>query len=287
MEGERKPSKTVSAGVVAGGGKGDPACCSRRFAAAKHRGSSLTPTNTEAPVRLSVVVPAYNEEKRLRPTLEAWVAFFATQPYRAEVVVADDGSRDSTPDIALEMARAHPEVRLVKLDRNQGKGGAVKAGMLSAKGELVITVDADLNISPSHIPAAIETIEGGADVVAGMRSLREYSAGEKSVLRIVAGLLVQTTRRLLMLTFVRDTQAGFKMYRREAAQAIFSRTRIRSFAYDIEALYLARKLGFRIETEKVSCEFRDDSTYNIKKHLPPFLRDIWRIRLNALAGRYR
>lgn len=237
-------------------------------------------------MRLSVVVPAYNEEKRLRPTLDAWVAFFATQPYRAEVIVADDGSRDSTPGIALDVARAHPEVRVVKLDRNQGKGGAVKAGMLSAKGEVVITVDADLNISPSHIPAMIAAIDGGSDVVAGTRSLREYSAGEKSVLRIVAGLLVQLSRRLLMLTFVRDTQCGFKMYRREAAQAIFGRTRIRSFAYDIEALYLARKLGFRIVTEKVSCEFRDDSTYNIKKHLPPFLRDIWRIRLNALAGRY-
>jgi glycosyltransferase involved in cell wall biosynthesis len=232
------------------------------------------------------VVPAYNEEKRLRPTLDAWVEFFATQPYRAELVVADDGSRDSTPDIALDVARAHPEVRLVKLDRNQGKGGAVKAGMLSARGEAVITVDADLNISPSHIPAALAKLDAGADVVLGMRSLREYSSAENSVLRLVAGLLVQVTRRLLMLTFVRDTQSGFKMYRRDVAQSIFGETLIRSFAYDIEALYLARRWGLRVETVPVAVEFRDDSTYNIKKHLPPFLRDIGRIRLNALTGRY-
>lgn len=239
------------------------------------------------PPRLSLVVPAYNEGRRLLPTLEAWVAFMAAQPYTSEIVVADDGSRDSTPQIALDVARTHPEVRLVQLDRNRGKGGAVKAGMLAARGEAVLTVDADLNISPTHVPEALLALEGGADVVAGSRSLREYSAGERSVLRLVAGLLVQIARRALMLTFLRDTQCGFKMYRREAAQAIFGRTLIRSFAYDIEVLYLARRLGLRVVPLPVSCEFRDDSTYNVRKHLPPFLRDIAAVRLNAWAGHYQ
>jgi glycosyltransferase involved in cell wall biosynthesis len=215
------------------------------------------------------------------------VEFLAAQPYRGEIVVADDGSRDSTPQIALDVARAHPEVRLVRLDRNHGKGGAVKAGMLAARGDVVLTVDADLNISPAHVPRALRAIEDGAGVVAGSRSLREYSAGERSALRLVAGLLVQLTRRVLMLTFLRDTQCGFKMYSRETAQAVFRRTRIRSFAYDIEALYLARTLGARVVPLRVSCEFREGSTYDIRKHLPPFLGDILRIRANALMGRYR
>ena len=235
---------------------------------------------------MSVVIPAYNEERRLGATLDAWVAFLEDQPYAAEVVVSDDGSTDGTPSVALDVAGRAPLVRLVRLAHNHGKGGAVKAGVLSAKGDVVLVVDADLNISPDHVPPMLRLMDGGADVVVGCRSLREYASEEKSVARVCAGAAVQVTRRALAVTSLRDTQCGFKAYRHELGRHIFEQTRIRSFAYDIEALYLARRLGARIEELPVSVVFRGDSTYNLRKHLPPFLRDIWRIRANALRGRY-
>jgi dolichyl-phosphate beta-glucosyltransferase len=229
---------------------------------------------------LSLVVPAFNEQDRLGSTLAAWSTFFAAQPYSSELVVVDDGSRDRTSDVATAAG-----ARVVRQPVNQGKGAAVKAGMLVAGGRWLGYVDADLNVAPSHVPRALDLLEGGADVVAGQRNLAQYAAAE-GPLRLLAGGLVQVTRRALVLRWIRDTQCGFKLFRRELARAIFERTRIRSFAFDIEVLFLARKLGAYIVELPVQTEYRAGSTFDPRKHLAPFLRDIATIRLNDLAGRY-
>ena len=240
----------------------------------------------EAP-RLSIVIPAYNEARRLPTTIDSWLAFFAQQPYPAELVVADDGSEDDTPSIAGRYGETHPNVRLVKLPENQGKGAAVKAGMLSARGAYLFYVDADLNISPDHVPRALQYLENRADVVAGQRSLSAYAGQERSFGRLFAGALVQAARRAIVLPVIRDTQAGFKGFRREIARSIFERTQIHSFAFDIEVLFLARQHHAVIVEMPVTTEYRADSTVNLRKHLPPFLRDIAQIRLNHLRGLYR
>jgi glycosyltransferase involved in cell wall biosynthesis len=232
---------------------------------------------------VSLVIPAYNEARRLPRTLEAWHEFLTAQPYAAEVIVVDDGSRDAT----AEVARAAPGVRVLEQPANRGKGAAVRRGMLEADGRYVFYVDADLNVAPPHLTQALELFRTrGCDVVAGSRQLSAYAAQEQSLGRLAAGGLVQVTRRSLVLPVIRDTQCGFKGFRCEVARAVFERARIDSFAFDIEALFLARKLGCAIVQMPVETTFQAESTFDVRRHLRPFLSDIVAIRRNDLQGRY-
>lgn len=237
-------------------------------------------------IDLSIVIPAYNEERRIGPTLAAWRAWLDGFAGTAEVLVSDDGSTDGTVALVERVAADDPRVRLTRLPQNQGKGGAVRSGMLAARGDYRFYVDADLNIDPLHVEPALALLRTVADVVVGKRSLGEYASAEGSAARLAAGAAVQVTRRLLVLPVISDTQAGFKGFRREWAEKIFSRAVINSFAFDIEALFLARRLGARIAEIPVSVEFRDESTFDVSRHLPPFLKDIAAVRVNALRGRY-
>ena len=282
------------------------------------------------------MIPAYNEARRLPLTLEGWRAFLSQQPYTSEVLVVDDGSADATSRVAADGG-----ARVIRLEPNQGKGGAVRAGMLAADGQVIAYADADMNVAPTYLTAALARLQpqpaadrpghspapepggafgddpggsagepgrgsagrpgrsasepgggfagapgrSGADLVIGRRNLAEYAAAEGPV-RLLAGGLVQLTRRTLVLRGIQDTQCGFKVFRRDLARAVFARTRLRSFAFDIEVLFVARKLGARIVEIPVTTTFRAESTFNPRRHLPGFLRDIVQIRLNDLAGRY-
>ena len=141
---------------------------------------------------MSIVIPAYNEARRLPATLAGWRAFLGEQPYPWEIVVVDDGSADATADVA-----ATAGARVLRLEPNQGKGGAVRAGVLAASGEVIAYVDADLNVAPSHLQEALAWLANDADLVAGRRDLSEYAADE-GPLRLLAGGLVQATRRLVV-----------------------------------------------------------------------------------------
>lgn len=237
--------------------------------------------------RISIVLPAYNEQTRLPATLVAWAAHLTNASYSWEIIVSDDGSSDATVEIARNVAAREPRISVVVAPHNQGKGSAVRRGILAATGETVLFADADLGVPPPFVDAAMAAIDEGADVAAGQRSLREYSRNERSITRVLAGAAVQVTRRILGLTFVRDTQCGFKAFRREMAHRIFEQTTINGFAFDIEVLFLARRLGARITPFPVQVDYREGSTFNVAAHLPAFLRDIVRVRLNALRGVYR
>ena len=235
---------------------------------------------------LSIVIPAYNEERRLTPTLEGWSTWLDTFGGTAEGIVSDDGSRDGTAALVQRFAAGDRRFRLNQLPENQGKGGAVRSGMLAATGEYRFYVDADMNIAPWHVEPALALLSSVADVVAGKRSLSEYADAEQSASRLAAGAAVQVARRILVLPVISDTQAGFKGFRAEWATKIFEKALVNSFAFDIEVLFLARRMGARIAEMPVSVEFRDESTFDVSKHLPPFLRDIYGIRLDAWRGRY-
>lgn len=235
---------------------------------------------------LTVVLPAYNEAKRLPETLDVWVSYLASQGYTWEIVVSDDGSSDGTTEVALEAGRAEPRITVVTAPHNQGKGGAVRLGVAAARGEVILYTDADLGIPPTFTADALRTIDAGADVAAGQRSLRQYSRNERSPVRVLAGLVVQITRRVLGLTFIADSQCGFKAFRRQMAGEIFRRATINSFAFDVEVLFLARRLGATIVPFHVEVDYRAGSTFNAAKHLPRLLRDIVNVRINALRGVY-
>ena len=236
---------------------------------------------------LSIVVPAYNEERRLQPTLDGWAAWMDGFAGSVELVVSDDGSSDGTAALVESAAGRDSRIRLNRLPENRGKGGAVRSGMLAATGEYRFYVDADMNIAPFHMDPALALLRSGvADVITGKRSLAAYADTERSAARLAAGAAVQATRRLLVLPVISDTQAGFKGFTAAWARRVFEKTTVDSFAFDIEVLYLARRMGARIAEMPVSVEFRDESTFDVGTHLPPFIEDIWRIRMNAWRGRY-
>lgn len=235
---------------------------------------------------VSVVIPAYNEHQRLPATLERWLAFLAAQPYAAELLVVDDGSSDPTPSVVQKLAANHSELRLIQLPANRGKGAAVRAGMLAATGARAFYADADLNVSPEHVGPFLALLDSGYDVVIGSRSSRQYSATERSVSRVMAGLLIQIVRRSCVLPVFRDTQCDFKGFTRDAARAIFTACTISSFAFDIEVLFLARKMGFKVKEVRVEIERREGSTYSLRNHFLPFLHDVMQIRLHDLRGGY-
>lgn len=236
---------------------------------------------------LSIVVPAYNEERRLGPTLAGWTGWMDGFDGSAELVVSDDGSSDGTAALVQAAATRDARIRLNRLPANRGKGAAVRSGMLAAGGDYRFYVDADMNIAPAHTEPALAMLRAGvADVVTGKRSLAAYADTERSVARLAAGAAVQATRRGLLLPVIRDTQAGFKGFTALWAERIFRRASVDGFAFDIEVLYLARRLGARVVEMPVDVEFRADSTFDVSRHLRPFLGDIWRVRMNAWRGRY-
>ena len=196
---------------------------------------------------LSIVVPAYNEAARLPSTLLK-LAEYCRQHGSVEVLVVDDGSRDQTAALVAEFARAHPQFRLLKNPGNRGKGYSVRHGMLEAEGEWILFSDADLS---SPIEGAAKLFDAArreqAPGAIGSRALDRSLVGvHQAPLREWSGRLFNVIMRLVTGLPFRDTQCGFKLYRRDAARSIFSRQQLEGFGFDVEDLFIARKLGLRV-----------------------------------------
>src|SRR5690348_8201092 len=162
----RKGSGTrASSGILAA------SACSSDLTESATSADDTSPVRLDSTMHVSIVIPAYNEARRLPATLESWRAYLVAQPFGSEIVVVDDGSSDATASVATG-----PDTRVLRLQPNRGKGCAVKAGVLAASGDVIAYVDADLNISPSHLSAALALLDKGADLVVGRRDLAEYAA---------------------------------------------------------------------------------------------------------------
>ncbi len=227
---------------------------------------------------LSVVIPAFNEEARLPVSLEALAAHLSgrEEPVSVEVVVVDDGSADRTAARAAETGRRLGlSLRVVRFPANRGKGAAVRAGALAAVGTQVLVSDADFStpigewekLAAAHVPVAI-----------GSRAVDASLVKERQPLyRVAMGKLFNLLVRLLALPGIRDTQCGFKLFSREAAEAVFSRTTVDRFAWDVEALLLARRLGFPIAEIPVLWFDSPDSRVTLAGGVGAYL-DLFRIR---------
>jgi dolichyl-phosphate beta-glucosyltransferase len=235
--------------------------------------------------RLSVVIPAYNEERRLSKSLGRIRAFLEARAESFEILVADDGSRDATAAVAA--AEGGPALRVLRSDRNRGKGHAVRRGMLAARGERRLMTDADLSTPLEELPSLEARLDAGFDVAIGSRAVRGARIEvHQSLFRETAGRAFNVLVRLLLLPGVRDTQCGFKLYTARAAQAAFERVRLDGFSFDVEALYVARRLGLRMT--EVPVLWRNDAATRVGglSGALAFL-DLLRIRLNGMRGRYR
>ncbi|MDI6698866.1 MAG: glycosyltransferase family 2 protein [Candidatus Saccharicenans sp.] len=198
-------------------------------------------------IYLTVVVPAYNEEKRIGFSLFRIKDYLQSRHLSAEIILVDDGSTDRTAEVALEIMEDYPDFRVITLPLNRGKGAAVRAGMLQARGELVLFTDADLSTPIEELEKFLPLIREGYDLVIGCRALPESIIKERqSWLREHLGKCFNLLVRLLVMRGFRDTQCGFKLFRKEAAREIFFRLETEGFAFDVEVLLLARRLGYRI-----------------------------------------
>lgn len=205
------------------------------------------PLRPRAAVHLSVVIPAYNEERRLPESLRKIRDYLERSGRTWEILVVDDGSRDGTLGLMRSFEKTIPGLRVISYGANRGKGYAVRAGVSAAAGEHVLFTDADLSTPIEELGALLPHLEAGADVVIGSRYLRQDPLRVRQPLyRKLMGRGFSTLVSLVGVRGVRDTQCGFKLFRAPVAQELFGRLRTHGFAFDVEILMHARNRGLRI-----------------------------------------
>ncbi len=233
---------------------------------------------------LTVVIPAYNEAERIVPTIGAVAAHVSLHHPRWELVVADDGSTDVT--VSRVEALGLVNARVSSIGRNLGKGGAVRRGMLEARGRRVLFADADQSTPIEELGRMMAALDAGADVAIGSRAAAGGSEANRSALRqFVSNSGRSLIRRALHLDLA-DTQCGFKLFRREAAEQVFRRQTIEGFSFDLEVLYIANLLGLRIAEVPVSWVDAPGSKVETAKEVRRFLADLVAIRDRAARGVY-
>ena len=236
---------------------------------------------------LSVVIPAYNESSRMVPTLEKVLAFLQTHAGSYELLVVDDGSTDQTVPLVEAFCRQAGGVRLLRNRENSGKGVAVRGGILSARSEYILFTDADLSAPIAEAERLLPYLEAGYDIVIGSRAMKpEWITPRQPWYRQRAGQIFNLCIRALTGLPFRDTQCGFKLFRREAARAIFTAQRISGFGFDVETLYLARKFGLRSLEVPVHWGHSPSSKVRLLRDSARMFIDLLRIRWNDWRGRY-
>jgi dolichyl-phosphate beta-glucosyltransferase len=240
-------------------------------------------------IQLSVVIPAYNEEQRLPRTLDDVLSYLANQPYKSEVIVADDGSTDDTAKIVQSRAGGAVPLRLVQHadGRNHGKGAAVRRGMMEATGEYRLFMDADNSTTINHVEQFWPLFNEGYNVVIGSRGLKDSIIPVKQPwYRRLSGNIGNLIIRGLAVPGVHDTQAGFKMFTETCAKDVFPRLTIDRWGFDIEILAVARSLNYRIKEVPIKWVNDPNSKVKASAYLEVF-GEVWRVRRNLRSGVYR
>ena len=244
----------------------------------------MTGSRLNAPF-LSIIVPAYNEEKRILATLQQLLEYLERQSYDGEVLVVSDGSTDATPSLTRGLAESHPELRLVERE-HRGKGHAVKVGMLEARGAYRLLSDADLAMPVEEIAKFLPPNMSGVEVAIGSRDVPGAHRYQEPAYRHLMGRLFNWIVRALAVRGIRDTQCGFKCFTAEAAQRLFSQQRIDGFGFDVEILFLAQRSGLRVAEVPINWYHQTESKVRPVRDTLRMLADVIRVRWNSLRGRY-
>ena len=239
------------------------------------------------PIFLSVVIPCYNEEAVIQDTLGKVTSYLGLKGYMYEIIVVDDASTDTTTKIAKRMAMDSQEIQVLQNDKNNGKGASVKKGLLRAKGQFVCFSDADLSTPIEEVDKLLAELYQGYDIAIGSRGLKEsviqiHQPWYRERMGKTFNLLIQ----IFTLRGIKDTQCGFKCFRKEIINDICSMQQINGFSFDVEILYIARKLGYRIK--EVPIRWYNNPTSRVNPFLDPFkmMFDLFRIKINDWKGRY-
>jgi glycosyltransferase involved in cell wall biosynthesis len=239
-----------------------------------------------APLEFSIVVPAYNEEERLPRTLERIADYVRRRRPASEIIVVDDGSTDNTPEVVRAWQKEMPALRLIANNGNCGKGWSVRNGMLAARGEIALFTDADLSAPIEEAEKLLDALNS-ADVAIGSRALdRRMIRVHQSPGRELAGILFNRLVRLATGLALKDTQCGFKAFRMDRARIIFEQQTIGGFGFDPEILFLSQRHGLRMAEIPVFWAHDPRTKVHVVRDSALMFADLWRIRRNAMLGRY-
>jgi dolichyl-phosphate beta-glucosyltransferase len=228
---------------------------------------------------ITIVIPAKDEELRLPQFLQTLITYCRENPLRYEIIVVDDGSTDKTAQQVLHLRNSFPELTLISLGRNHGKGYAVKQGLLAAHGNIALFMDADGSTPASEIKENLKFFQEGYDIVIGSRVLHSATAKVKALphrksIGWVFNFLVST----FLIKGIKDTQCGFKMYRHDIIRPLWENIQIQGFGFDLEVLYLAQKMGYKIKEVPVNWKHVGKSKVNLIKDSGKMLVNIFQIR---------
>ncbi|HPO12951.1 MAG TPA: glycosyltransferase family 2 protein [Candidatus Hydrogenedentes bacterium] len=241
-------------------------------------------------MRLSLIIPAYNEERRLGDSLRKALAYLDAQPYDSEVIIVDDGSRDRTIDIVRQM-ESEPHrtpLKCLAYTPNQGKGYAVRTGMTEASGEFRVYTDADASTPIEELEKFWPRFDDGADIVIGSRALPDSDvAVHQAWYRESMGRTFNLLLRMLRLTHFKDTQCGFKGFTRRACEIVFPRQHVLRFSFDAELLYIAQKHGLRIDEAPVRWLNNPESRVHPISDSTRMAFDMLIVRLRNSLGKYK
>lgn len=242
----------------------------------------------EDKIFLSVVIPAYNEEKRLPSTLKDIFNYLKKQDYTFEIIVVNSASSDNTAKCVEELTKEIPSLKLINLEKNLGKGFAVRNGCLKSSGEICIFTDADNSTPIYQIEKFIPEIKKGFDVLCGSRDIKGAVLDPpQPLIRRFLGFIFRIYRKIILdLWEIEDTQCGFKMFKREVIEKIFPYCKINGFGFDPEILILTKKQGFKIK--EIPVYWKNDLDSKVKiKHIFQMALETLKIRLNLIFKRYK
>ena len=239
-------------------------------------------------IRLSVIIPAYNEEKRLPKTLAEIDRYLSKQFYEYEIIVVNDGSKDKTAEIVRNLIPIIKNLRLIDNKENNGKGYVVRQGMLEARGEFRLFTDADNSTSINQIEKIWPEFEGGQDVVIGSRDIKGavLDPPQPWIRQIILGEGFKLFRKIIIgLWGIEDTQCGFKCFKKKVVEDVFPKCKINRFAFDPEILVIAKKLGYKIK--EIPVYWKNDPESKVKfKSILKMAIDLFKIKWNSIKGVY-
>jgi dolichyl-phosphate beta-glucosyltransferase len=245
---------------------------------------------------LSIVIPAFNEERRLPQTLQSVADYLARQSYLSEVIVVDDGSRDNTAQVVAAFHDKHPTTTLIRND-HRGKGYAVRTGMLAARGHIVLFSDADLSTPIEEIAELLPWFERGYDIVIGSREGTGARRIKEPFYRHIMGRVFNLVVRLLTVRGIDDTQCGFKAFRDDVARDVFTRMKLYGenaqritgsmvTGFDVEVLFIGQKAGYKIKEVPVEWRYGNETKVNPLRDSWRNFRDVAMVRWNDVWGKY-
>lgn len=238
-------------------------------------------------MKLSVIIPAYNEGERIKKTILSIERYLKKQDFDFEIIIVNDGSKDNTAELVVGMENTRAYLRLINNKINQGKGAVVKQGMLEAKGDYRLFMDADNSTKINNLDKFWEFFNQGYDIVIASIALKKAKIIEKTGWhRRMLGKWSKYLIQIIMCWQIKDSQRGFKCFTEQAAEKIFSKQTIMRWGFDIEALALARLFNFKIKEVPVNWQNIGKSEVNLKSYIKT-LGELFKIKWNLITHKYQ